>query len=377
MPDYSPGLAGVPATKSKISFVDGHAGVLEYGGIRIEDLAEHSSFLETTFLLLKNRLPTSTEFAQFSDEIAHHRRIKYRITDLIKCLPEHGHPMDALQAAVAALGMFYPAHDVLNPAVQYLSTVRLVAKVPTIVAAYHRLRRGDEQIQPRDDLSHSENFLYMLTEKVPDSFMAKVLDTCLILHAEHTMNASTFSGLVTASTLADPYSVVSSSIGTLKGPLHGGAAAEVVEMLTSIGTRERVRPYLEKKLAAKERIMGFGHRIYKVKDPRATILQQLAKRLFAQRGPSPFYELAEEVERVGEEFLGQKGIHVNVDFYSGVLYKTMGLDTDFFPAIFAMARVSGWLAHWVEQLEENHLFRPGQIYTGTHHQSYIPLAQRG
>ena len=376
MPDYSPGLAGVPATRSKISFVDGHAGVLEYRGISIEDLAEHSSFLETTFLLLHNRLPTKIEFDQFSDDVTHHRRIKYRITDLIKCLPEHGHPMDALQAAVAALGMFYPAHDVLNPEVQYLSTVRLVAKVPTIVAAYHRLRRGDEQIQPRDDLSHSENFLYMLTERVPDSFMAKVLDTCLILHAEHTMNASTFSGLITASTLADPYSVVASSIGTLKGPLHGGAAQEVVEMLESIGALEQVRPHMEKKLAAKERIMGFGHRIYKVKDPRATILQQLAKRLCAQRGSSPVYELAEEVERVGEEFLGQKGIHVNVDFYSGVLYKTMGLDTDFFPAIFAMARVSGWLAHWVEQLEENHLFRPSQIYTGTHGQPYIPLAQR-
>ena len=179
MPDYFPGLAGVPATRSKISFVDGYAGVLEYRGISIEDLAEHSSFLETTFLLLHNRLPTKIEFDQFSEDVAHHRRIKYRIIDLIKCLPEHGHPMDALQAAVAALGMFYPAHDVLNPEVQYLSTVRLVAKVPTIVAAYHRLRRGDEQIQPRDDLSHSENFLYMLTERAPGNTSSRHLDVAM------------------------------------------------------------------------------------------------------------------------------------------------------------------------------------------------------
>ncbi len=378
--EFSPGLAGVPAAKSKISFVDGRTGLLEYRGIRIEDLAAHSTFLETTYLLLYNRLPTQAELDRFASDVAHHRRIKYQITDLIKCLPDHGHPMDALQAAVAALGMFYPARDVLDPDVQYWSAVRLIAKVPTIVAAYYRLRRGDEQIRPRDDLDHASNFLYMLNEKVPSPAIAKVLDTCLILHAEHTMNASTFSAMVTASTLADPYTVVSSAIGTLTGPLHGGAAQEVAEMLEVIGSLENVQPYLEQKVAAKGRLMGFGHRVYKVKDPRATILQEHARQLFARlsrHGPSQLYELAVEVERVGEELLQAKGIHANVDFYSGVLYKSMGLDKDFFPTIFAMARVSGWLAHWLEQVEDNRLFRPTQIYEGAHGRAYVPISQRG
>ena len=376
MHKLSPGLAGVPAAKSSISFVNGQTGLLEYRGIRIEELAQHSSFLETTYLLLYGELPAQTELDRFTVDVTQHRRIKYQITELIKCLPEQGHPMDALQAAVAALGMFYPAKHVLDRQVQYWSTIRLIAKVPTIVAAYYRLRRGDEPIQPRDDLDHASNFLYMLTGTVPDPLIAKVLDTCLILHAEHTMNASTFSGLVTASTLADPYTVVSSAIGTLKGPLHGGATQETVEMLEEIGSVEHVRPYIKKRLAAKQKLMGFGHRIYKVKDPRAVVLQQLAPQLFAQHGRAPLYTLAETVERVGEELLGSKGIHANVDFYSGVLYKTMGLDEDFFPTIFAMARVSGWLAHWLEQLKDNKLFRPDQIYDGQHGRAYVPIDRR-
>jgi citrate synthase len=374
--EFSPGLAGVPAAKSSVSFVNGQTGLLEYRGIRIEELAQHSSFLETTYLLLYDELPAQTELDRFTADVTQHRRIKYQIRDQIKCLPEHGHPMDALQATVAALGMFYPARHVVDRQVQYWSTIRLIAKVPTIVAAYYRLRRGDEPIPPRDDLDHAGNFLYMLTEKVPDPLVAKVLDTCLLLHAEHTMNASTFSGLVTASTLADPYTVVSSAIGTLKGPLHGGATQETVAMLEAIGSVEHVRPYLKKRLAAKQKLMGFGHRIYKVKDPRAIMLQQLAQQLFANHGRSPLYTLAETVERVGEELLGGKGIHANVDFYSGVLYKTMGLDEDFFPTIFAMARVSGWLAHWLEQIKDNKLFRPDQIYDGQHGRAYVPIDRR-
>jgi len=376
MHEFSPGLAGVPAARSSISFVDGQSGLLEYRGIRIEELAEHSSFLESTYLLLYDQLPTQSQLDRFTADVAQHRRIKYRIRDLIKCLPEHGHPMDALQAAVAALGMFYPASNILARQVQYWSAVRLIAKLPTIVAAYYRLRRGDEQIQPRDDLDYASNFLYMLTEIVPDPLIAKVLDTCLILHAEHTMNASTFSGMVTASTLADPYTVVASAIGTLKGPLHGGATQETVDMLEEIGSVEHVRPYINQRLAAKQKLMGFGHRVYKVKDPRASILQQLAHQLFAHSGRSPLYNVAEEVERVGEELLASKGIYPNVEFYSGVLYKTMGLDEDFFTCISAMARVSGWLAHWLEQIKDNKLFRPDQMYDGQHGRVYVPIARR-
>src|SRR2546428_3440265 len=301
--DFMPGLAGIPAAKSAISDVDGQRGVLEYRGIRVEELCLRSSYLETAYLLLFGHLPTQPELARWNEDIVHHRRIKFKIVDLLKCLPEQGHPMDALQAAVAALGMFYPGRNVLDVENNYWSTVRLVANLPTIVAAWARLRHGDEYIPPRDDLEFSENFLYMLTEAEPVPLWGNIFDDCLVLHAEHTMNASTFTGMVTASTLADPYTVVASSIRALKGPLHGGANEEVVAMLREIGTVERVRPYLQMKLDRKEPIMGFGHRVYKVKDPRAVVLQQLAQNLCAQYGRSPLYELSEEVERVSMELL--------------------------------------------------------------------------
>ncbi|HEV8540440.1 MAG TPA: citrate synthase [Nitrospiraceae bacterium] len=374
--DFMPGLAGVPAAKSAISDVDGQRGVLEYRGIRIEDLAAKSSFLETAYLLLFGRLPTQAELDRFVSDVTHHRRIKFRIVDLMKCLPEQGHPMDALQAAVAALGMFYPARNVKDMETNYWSAVRLIAKLPTIVAAFARLRRGDDFIPPRDDLGFSENFLYMLADQVPPKMLAETLDVCLILHAEHTMNASTFTGMVTASTLADPYTVVASSIGALKGPLHGGANEGVVQMLREIGTSDRVRPYLEQKLRDKQKITGLGHRVYKVKDPRAIILQQLCERLFKEYGSSSLYNVALEVERVAGELLGARKVYPNVDFYSGILYDKMGIEVEFFTPIFAMARVAGWLAHWFEQLRENKLYRPDQIYEGAHGRPYIPLARR-
>src|ERR1700674_5382205 len=262
--EYRPGLADVPVAESAISFIDGKRARLEYRGIAVETLARESSFEETAWLLLKGELPSQKELADFDDQLRHHRRIKYKLVDLIKCLPETGHPMDALQAGVAALGMFYPARDVSNAQINWDSVVRLIAKLPTIVAAFHRLRYGDEAIPPRDDLGHAANFYYMLTEKEPSPAITKVLDACLVLHAEHTMNASTFSGRVTGSTLANPYTVVSSAVGTLTGPLHGGANEEVLDMLDEIGSPENARSWLEEAVAGKKKIMGFGHRIYKV-----------------------------------------------------------------------------------------------------------------
>ena len=374
--DFMPGLAGVPAAKSAISDVDGTRGVLEYRGIRVEELCQHSSFLETSYLLLFGRLPTAPELAQWVDDVTHHRRIKFRIVDLLKVMPEHGHPMDALQAAVAALGMFYPGRNVKDVANNYWSAVRLIAKLPTIVAAWARLRRGDEYIPPRDDLPFSDNFLYMLTETVPHPLWSEVFDDCLILHAEHTMNASTFAGMVTASTLADPYTVVASSIGALKGPLHGGANEEVVMMLREIGSPAQARATVEARLQGKHKLMGFGHRVYKVKDPRATVLQDLCMRLFNVCGTSPLYEVAVAVEQLAGERLKDKGIYPNVDFYSGIIYDKMGIETDLFTPLFAMARVSGWLAHWLEQLRENKLYRPDQIYSGEHDRHYVPMERR-
>ena len=374
--DFMPGLAGVPAATSSISDVDGQRGVLEYRGIRVEELCAKSSYLETAYLLLFGHLPTPAELTRWTADVTHHRRIKFRIVDLLKCLPEQGHPMDALQAAVAALGMFYPGREVKDAENNYWSAVRLVAKLPTIVAAWARIRHGDDYLPPRDDLGFSENFLYMLTESAPLPIWSEVFDDCMILHAEHTMNASTFAGLVTASTLADPYTVVASSIGALKGPLHGGANEEVIQMLKEIGSPDRAHAYVEERLRGKQRLMGFGHRVYKVKDPRAKVLQGLCQRLFTECGSSPFYETALRVEQAAGALLSGKGIYPNVDFYSGIIYDKMGIDMDLFTPLFAMARVSGWLAHWLEQLRENKLFRPDQIYSGEHNRPYIPIDRR-
>src|SRR4051812_13866498 len=290
--EYRPGLADVPVAESAISYIDGQRARLEYRGIAVETLARESCFEETAWLLLKGELPTQRELADFDDQLRHHRRIKYKLKDLIKCLPETGHPMDALQASVAAMGMFYPARDVSDAKSNWESVVRLIAKLPTVVAAFHRLRKGDEALAPRDDLPHAANFYWMLTEQVPSPAVTRVLDACLILHAEHSMNASTFSARVTGSTLADPYTVVSSAIGTLTGPLHGGANEEALAVFEQIGSPERVQPWLQERLAAdpKFKIMGMGHRVYKVKDPRATVLQELAEDAFAETTRPRTYE---------------------------------------------------------------------------------------
>jgi len=374
--EFKPGLEGVPATLSSISYVDGQKGLLEYRGISIEELAVKSSFLETSYLLIWGVLPTKEELEAFEHEIRYHRRIKYRIRDMMKCFPERGHPMDALQASAAALGLFYSRRALANPAYIREAVVRLLAKIPTMVAAFQQMRRGNDPVRPRDDLNYSANFLYMLNEREPDPLLANIFDTCLTLHAEHTINASTFSAMVTASTLTDPYGVIASAVGTLAGPLHGGANEEVIDMLEQIGSVENVRPFVEKCVANKDKIMGFGHRVYKVKDPRATILQRLAEQLFENFGRDDYYDIAVELEEVVEEKLGQKGIYANVDFYSGLVYRKMGIPIDLFTPVFAIARVAGWLAHWKEQLEANRIYRPTQIYTGTHGAPYIAIEDR-
>jgi len=245
-----------------------------------------------------------------------------------------------------------------------------------MVAAFQLMREGNDPVKPRDGLGYAENFLYMLNEKEPDPLFAKIFDICLILHVEHTMNASTFSARVTASTLTDPYAVVASAVGTLGGPLHGGANEEVIQMLENIGSVKNVIPYVDDLLQRKAKIMGFGHRVYKVKDPRATILQNLAEQLFEKFGYDEYYEIAVEMERVVSEKLGDRGIYPNVDFYSGLVYRKMGIPTDLFTPVFAIARVAGWLAHWKEQLVENRIFRPTQIYDGRHEVAYTPIDQR-
>jgi len=375
-PAFSPGLEGVPATHSAICDIDGRQGLLTYRGYTVGDLVGQSSFLETAYLLIWGELPTAAELRAFEHEVQMHRRVSFRIRDMMKSFPSQGHPMDALQASAASLGLFYSRRALDNPEYIVGAVVRLLAKIPTMVAAFQLIRKGQDPIQPRDDLPYAANFLYMLTEREPDPMAARIFDACLILHAEHSLNASTFSARVTASTLTDPYAVVASAVGTLAGPLHGGANEDVLTMLEEIGSEDRVEAWLDQAIASKQKIMGFGHREYKVKDPRAVILQKLAEELFDRFGHDPLYDLARRLEQAAATRLGPKGIYPNVDFYSGLVYRKLGITEDLFTPIFAIARTAGWLAHWKEQLGANRIYRPSQIYTGASGRDWMPLQAR-
>ena len=375
-PAFRPGLEGVPATQSAICDIDGNRGQLTYRGYPLDQLARRSSFLETAYLLIWGELPTIFQLREFEQEVQMHRRVSFRIRDMMKCFPASGHPMDALQASAASLGLFYSRRALNDPQYIFDAVVRLIAKIPTMVAAFQLIRKGQDPIQPRDDLSYAANFLYMLTEREPDPLAARLLDACLILHAEHSLNASTFSARVTASTLTDPYAVVASAVGTLAGPLHGGANEDVLEMLEEIGSVDRVEAWLDDAMASKKKIMGFGHREYRVKDPRAVILQGLAEELFQRFGHDDMYDVAVRLEQVAADRLGPKGIYPNVDFYSGLVYRKLGIPRDLFTPIFAIARTAGWLAHWREQIGANRIFRPTQIYTGSAPRDWLPLECR-
>ena len=370
------GLEGVPATHSAICDIDGQQGRLAYRGYPVDALTRHSTFLETTHLLIWGELPDAERLATFEHEVQMHRRVSFRIRDMMKCFPSQGHPMDALQASAASLGLFYSRRALDNPEYIESAVVRLVAKIPTMVAAFQLIRKGQDPIQPRDDLAFAANFLYMLTERVPDPIAARIFDACLILHAEHSLNASTFSARVTASTLTDPYAVVASAVGTLAGPLHGGANEDVLAMLEAIGSADQVEPWLDRAIANRQKIMGFGHREYKVKDPRAVILQKLAEELFDAFGHDPLYDLAIKLEDAAATRLGPKGIYPNVDYYSGLVYRKLGIPQDLFTPIFAIARTAGWLAHWKEQLGANRIYRPSQIYTGPTARTFKPMEDR-
>ncbi|MBE0510555.1 MAG: citrate synthase [Chromatiales bacterium] len=385
MSGYLPGLEGVPATRSNISFIDGEKGILAYRGYPIEQLAEHSTFEETTLLLLDGQLPTAAALAEFDALLRRNRRVKFNIREMMKSLPTSGHPMELLQTAVASLGMFYPGNECLTGStvcedLDYIHrmTVKIIARIPVIVAMWQHIRQGYDPIAPRQDLTTAENFLYMLQGREPDPYHAKIMDTCLVLHAEHTINASTFAALVAGSTLASPYGVVASAIGTLSGPLHGGANEKVVDMLREIGSPENVPAWLDKQLKNKAKIWGFGHREYSVKDPRANILQKMMENLAEQPGSkvSSLFETALALEHAASDRLGAKGVYPNVDYYSGILYTEMGIPTDQFTPIFAISRAAGWLAHWREQLADNRIFRPTQVYSGEPVREYVAIEQR-
>jgi citrate synthase len=386
MTDFSPGLQGIPATKSAISDIDGEKGILSYRGYSLEELAEKSTFEETTLLLLNSELPKAEELAEFSQQLRRSYRIKYHVREMMRNFPHTGHPMDMLQTAVASLGMFYPGNEYLTDKlagddINYVQnmTVNLIAQMAPLVAMWEHIRNGWDPIEPRSDLSIAKNLLYMFTGKEPDPLTARIMDVCLILHAEHTLNASTFSALVTGSTLATPYTVISAAIGTLSGPLHGAANQRVMQMLREIGSPENAEAYIDTKLKNKDVIWGMGHREYKVKDPRAKILHKLFLEYMEDKGgqaDEKLFATALKVEEICADRLGHKGVYPNVDFYSGVLYTEMGIPEDQFTALFAVARTAGWLAHWGEQIADNRIYRPTQIYVGSEPRKYVKLHNR-
>lgn len=375
---FRPGLENVEAARSAVSEIDGKRAVLEYRGIAVETLAKESCYEETAWLLMKGDLPTQRQLAEFDHELRQHRAVHFKLKELIRTFPATAHPMDVLQSSVAALGAYYPPRQVNDAAANWNAAVRLTAVFPTLVAAFARARRGEEILEPRADLDHAANFYYMLFGKEPTPAARKVLDACLVLHAEHNMNASTFTARVVGSSLPTPYAAMSAAVGSLAGPLHGGANEACLQQLEAIGSPDNVKGWLDAHIAKepKFKVMGMGHRVYKVKDPRATVLQEFAEQMFAETTRPKNYETALELERVCAGIYGPKGVYPNVDFYSGVVYQALGIPTDVFTPIFAIGRIAGWLAHWLEQLQGNRIYRPEQEYTGKAQVAYVPLEKR-
>ena len=372
-----PGLAGIPAAESAISFIDGQAGILEYRGYRIEELAEQSNFEETAWLLMYGELPTADQLADFRKRLAAHRELPEGLIAMLRAMPKDTHPMAALQAAVAALGGFEPRVAFGDESDFEHAWLRLLGATPSIVATLERFRRGQEPVAPDASLNTAGNFLWQLNGEKPAPVSDKILDLALVLHADHTMNASTFAARVVYGTEADPYASISGAIGALSGPLHGGANERVLASLESIGGVSKVGDWAQGQFDSKGKIMGFGHRVYKVKDPRSHALQSLAADLFEELGHTELYDVALKLEDVVVERLGDKGIHPNVDFFSGIVYSKLDIPTDQFTPIFAIARTAGWLAHLHEQMQDNKLFRPGQIYVGAQTRGYTAIDARG
>jgi citrate synthase len=375
--NFTPGLAGVIAAESSISSIDGLNGILRYRGIRIEELAEQSSFEEVAYLLMFGNLPKAEELSAFDARLRANREIPEGIITLLQSLPSTTHPMVALQSAVSVLAAYYPHFEVEDTSENEAAVVRMIACFPTIVAAFDRIRKNLEVLSPKADLDHAANFLYMLNGELPDEKQRRIIDVALVLHAEHGFNASTFTGRVVGSTMANPYGSLSAAVGSLSGPLHGGANERVLHMLGEIeGGVDGVEAWFDMAQAEKRKIMGLGHRVYKVKDPRATVLQGMARDLFTSHGSTPLYDMAARLEEIAKARLGEKGIAPNVDFYSGLVYQKLGMEIDLFTPFFGIARIAGWGSHWIEQLSNNRIYRPTQQYVGETDASYVPMGER-
>ena len=370
------GLDNVYVKESKVCFIDGEASKLFYRGYSIEDLAEHSSFEETAYLLIYGWLPTKTQLDEFNRRIESYRPLEPGVLQLIRSLPTKGDPVDVLRTVVSALGLYDPEPMTGSLEGRIDKALGILAKMPTIITAFERIRNLKEPIQPKPGLGHAADFLYMLTGKEPDPYDAHVMDVALILHAEHEMNASTFSCTVTASTLADMYSIITSGIGTLRGPLHGGANEAALRTVLEVGQPSNAESYVVEALAQKKKIMGFGHRVYKTWDPRYVILKKLGGELAERRGQTKLFETAVAIETSARKHLADLPIFPNVDSYSGIVFHTLGIPTELFTPIFAMSRIAGWTAHTIEYLEANRLIRPKAFYEGKTGLRYLPIDSR-
>ncbi|MFO0782296.1 MAG: citrate synthase [Phycisphaerales bacterium] len=375
-PVLDKGLANTIAAETQMSFIDGGKGVLEYVGYDIDSLARNATFEETVFLLWNLRLPKRAELDALCAEIRAEYDLPEEVWQMIRSTPRTAHPMHMLRTLVSSLGMFDAKADENDPASNRRKSIKLLAKTPTIVAAFDRHRKGKPLVRPNPKLGMAENFLYMLNGAEPTAAVARALDVCLVLHADHGLNASTFAARVTISTLSDMYSAITTAIGTLKGPLHGGANEEVMHMLNEIGTMERVEPYIRARLAAKDRIMGFGHRVYKALDPRAGYLKTFAKQIATDTGNQKLYEMSTRIEDIMRAEVAAKGIYPNVDFYSATTYYSIGIDLDLFTCMFAISRIAGWTGHCMEQLAANRLIRPQAEYVGPHDLQWVEMKAR-
>ena len=372
-PATSKGLEGVVAASTRLSDVRGNIGQLIYCGYDIDELAGRVSYEEVVHLLHHNHLPNGGELEELKSALAAYREIPKGVLDIIKKFPKTTPPMHAIRTAVSALGCFDTTCDDDSMDAQRRKARRLIAQIPVVTAYFHRHRQKKELIHPDPTLGEAANFLYMINGEKPTDEMVSTMDMCYVLHADHGMNASTFSARVTIATLSDMYSAVTTAIGTLKGPLHGGANEGVIKMLKEIGSLDQVDTYVADCLAQKRKIMGIGHRVYKVLDPRAPHLKRMAQILSSKLGDPKWIQMS---ERIAEIMLTEKNLHANVDFYSATVYYSLGIPTDLFTPIFAIARTSGWTAHVLEQLADNRLIRPQSVYTGPVGLTVTPIAER-
>ncbi len=367
------GLEGVVAANTRLSDVKGDVGELIYCGYNINELAGRVSYEEVVHLLHHNHLPNKRELAELKSRLAAARELPEGIIDIIRTFPKTTPPMHAIRTAISALGCFDEHCDDDSMDANREKARRLIAQIPIVTAYFHRHRQGKPLVHPAPALGEAANFLYMINGEKPSAEMESTMDLCYVLHADHGMNASTFSARVTIATLSEMYSAITSAIGTLKGPLHGGANEGVIKMLREIGSLDKVDAYVEDCLAQKKKIMGIGHRVYKTLDPRAPHLKRMAQILSAKLGEPKWIQMS---ERIAELMLAKKNLNANVDFYSATVYYSLGIPTDLFTPIFAISRTSGWTAHVIEQLADNRLIRPQSIYTGTTGLKVVPIEQR-